>query len=297
MMTRTRLSLLAALLTIIASCGAPSAAEKTLFQKASPFTLVTVTQSSDGLRYLRFGKDLAPQSAVVPGDPDHIEYQYAKAMPVALALVEEPKRALVVGLGGGTIPTFLHKHFPQLHIDVVDIDPVVVEVAREFFGFREADTLRVHVQDGRKFIEKCKEPYDIIFLDAYGSNNIPYDLATREFLQAVRRAVKPTGVVAANVWSGSCNPLYAAMRRTYQEVFDNLYVLELTSSSNEIFLALPRSGQIDRSKLAQAASRISTDKKFRFDMGRIVWLGLREANLRYPGAKVLLDRDKETGGK
>jgi spermidine synthase len=75
-------------------------------------------------------------------------------MPVALAAVEKPKRILIVGLGGGSIPNFLHKYYPNTHIDVVDIDPLVVKVAKEYLGFREDKTLRVHVADGRAFIEK-----------------------------------------------------------------------------------------------------------------------------------------------
>ena len=74
----------------------------------------------------------------------------------------------------------LHKHDPRMRIDVVDIDPVVVEVAAKYFGFREDSALRAYVDDGRRFIEKRREPYDVIFLDAFGPDNIPYDLAAQE---------------------------------------------------------------------------------------------------------------------
>ena len=150
-----------------------------------------------------------------------------KAMPVGLAFVKEPKRVLIVGLGGGTIPGFLHKHYPETSIDAVDIDPDVVDVAKRFFGFREDATMKAHVTDGRRFIEECKEPYDVIFLDAFGSDSIPYHLATREFLQAVRRATKPDGVVLGNVWSSSINRLYDSMVRTYQATFDELYIFDV----------------------------------------------------------------------
>ena len=131
-------------------------------------------------------------------------------------------------------------------IDVVDIDPDIVEVAKKFFGFQEDASMHVYVEDGRRFIEKCKQPYDIIFLDAYGTNQIPYDLATKEFLLATRRATAPNGIVVSNVWSQLSNPLHDAMLRTYQEVFDDLYVVTIKTCENEIFLALPGKTPLDR---------------------------------------------------
>jgi spermidine synthase len=174
----------------------------------------------------------------------------------------------------------------------VDIDPDVVAVARKFFGFREDAAMRVFVEDGRRFIEKCKRPYDIIFLDAYGCEDIPYDLATKEFLVAVRRAVGPKGVVAGNVWSQNSNVLHDAMLRTYQEVFDDLYVIEAGDSDNEVFLALPRKVAIDRADLARRASRLSLVEKYRFDVGEYVTQAFRHADQKEHGARVLLDKDK-----
>ena len=152
--------------------------------------------------------------------------------------------------------------------------------------------MRVHVADGRRFIERCKQPYDVIFLDAYGPDNIPYDLATKEFLLAVRRAVGPKGVVAGNVWSQSSNSLHDAMLRTYQEAFDDLYVVNVRDRENEIFLALPRKEPINRADLARRASRLSQQEKFRFDVGQYVTHAFRHADQKDPGMRVLLDKDK-----
>jgi spermidine synthase len=291
-MRRTSLTLVM-LLAVAAACRAAPAAEKTLHRRASPFTTIVVGETEEGLRVLRFGDDGVRQSVVKVGDPDRVELPYARAMPVALALVEAPRRVLVVGLGGGTIPSLLHKHYPQMMIDVVDIDPGVVAVAREFFGFRADASLHVYVDDGRRYIEKCKPAlYDIIFLDAYGDQNIPYDLATKEFLQAARRATAPDGVVAANIWSNEHNPLHDAMVRTYQEAFDDLYVVHVKNCGNQILLALPRRQRIDRDELARRAARISREKKLRFDLGEYVSSGLQPLDKKDPAARVLLDKDR-----
>ena len=169
-MIHRRLPSLASLAIVVLSVTV-AAAQKVLYEKESPYNTVVVTEDEEGLRTLWFERYGVRQSVVKVGDPDHLELAYARVMPVGLAVVEKPKRMLIVGLGGGTVPSFLHKHYPKTTIDVVDIDPVVVDVAKKFFAFREDDTLHAYVADGRRFIEKCKNPYDIIFLDAFGSGH------------------------------------------------------------------------------------------------------------------------------
>ena len=288
----SRKLLLLAPVVVHALCVVLQAEQKVLYEKESPYTKVVVTEDGRGLRTLLFGDDGVRQSVVKVGDPDHLELQYARAMPAALAFVENPRRVLIVGLGGGTIPSFLRKHYPQMTIDVVDIDPVVVDVAKKFFGFREDAAMRAYVEDGRRFIEECRNPYDIIFLDAFGAENIPYHLATREFLEAVRRALTPKGVAVGNIWGSWSNPLYDSMVRTYEVVFDELYELDVKNTGNKILIALPRKQEIGRDELAQRASAISTARNFPFDMGPVVTYGYRRGKREGSGGRVLWDKDK-----
>lgn len=289
-----RRPILPALLIVFLLWVATPAAEKVLYETQSPYNAIIVTEDERGLRTLMFERYGARQSVVKIGDPDHIEFPYPKAMLIGLALVEQPKRMLVVGLGGGTIPSFLHKHYPAVTIDVVDIDPEVVRVAKEYFGFRETATMRVHVADGRRFIEDCREPYDLIFLDAYGATEIPYHLATQQFLVAVRRALSPGGVAVANVWSRGLNRLYDSMVRTYQSVFDELYVLDVRGSGNRILFALPRHQEVRRADLARRASAISQEQQFRFDMGRLLASGFRRPGEVSPRHPILMDKAATT---
>jgi spermidine synthase len=281
-----------ALVAVLALCVLAPAQQTVLYEKESAFNTIVVTEDGRGRRTLYFEKNGARQSVVKVGKPDYLVLPYARAMPVGLAFVEKLDRVLIVGLGGGTIPGFLHKHYPETMIDSVDIDPDVVDVAKKFFGFREDATMRAHVADGRRFIEECQKPYDVIFLDAFGSDNIPYHLATREFLISVRRALAPGGVCVGNVWSRYSNPLYDSMVRTYQDVFDELYIIDVQGAGNKILIALPREERIEREKLAERAKKIADEKEFPFDMGHVVTYGyqyLEEENTR---GKVLLDEEK-----
>jgi spermidine synthase len=280
------------LIAVLTSCGCAPAQDKTLYEKESPYNTIVVTEDDRGLRTLWFERNGVRQSVVDPDDPDHLELPYLKAMLVGMALVEEPQRILVIGLGGGTLPRFIHKHYPKTTIDVVDIDPDVVEVAKRFFAFREDATLRAHVADGRRFIEDTRVRYDVIFLDAFGSENIPYDLATQEFLDAVRRALGPKGIVVGNIWCRASNPLHDSMVRTYQEVFDEMYFLDVEGAGNEILIGLPRPGRITRDGLAEKAGTLGREKQFGFDMARPVRYGFQHLVEKGPASWVL--RDKKT---
>lgn len=286
-----RASLSIGLLVLLAA--ATAAEQRVLYEKQSPYNTIVVTEDGLGLRTLRFEKDGVCQSVVKLGDPDHIELPYARVMTVGLAVAPQPRRVLIVGLGGGTIPAFLHKHCPRTTIDVVDIDPDVVRVAKTYFGFQEDRSLRVHVADGRRFIETCRDPYDIIFLDAFGSESIPLHLTTREFLQAAVRALTPGGAVVGNVWGPGSNRLYDSMVRTYRDVFSGLCILNVQGVGNKIIVALPRQSQINREELAQQAGELSRQQQWRFDLGNLVRRGFQESDRRDGRGRVLRDNDQK----
>ncbi|HIQ22190.1 MAG TPA: hypothetical protein EYH34_13280 [Planctomycetes bacterium] len=289
-MFRRKRLLLVVLLAVAAACFASLGQEKILYERQSAYNTILVTEDGRGMRTLYFERGGVRQSVVKPDDPDLIELAYARAMPVGLAFVEEPRRVLIIGLGGGTIPSFLHKHYPQTIIDVVDIDPEVVAVAKQFFGFREDALMKAYVQDGRRFVERCRSRYDIVFLDAFGPDSIPYHLATREFLTAVRGILAPGGIVVGNVWSRSSNRLYDSMILTYQDVFEAVYILDVRGAGNKIIFGLPRAQPVDRLELARRASRISRTRRFPFDMGEAVLYGFHAAAEEILRGTVLRDR-------
>lgn len=275
-------------------CALAQGQEKLLFEKQSPYSLIRVTEDNQGLRTLWFDDSGVRQSVVKPGDPDHLELPYARSMMIGLAICPQPRRVLIVGLGGGTIPGFIHKHYPQTTIDVVDIDAEVVRVAERFFGFRQDEHLRAHVADGRRFIAAVREPYDMIFLDAYSADEVPAHLTTREFLLAVRRAVDAErGVVLGNIWSRFSNPLYDSMVCTYVDVFEAVRIADVPEAGNKIVIALPRPAAPQRGELATRASELARQQRWRFDLGRLVRDGYRAPGEELIYGRVLHDRQSE----
>ncbi len=253
------------------SLGLLSGVERrVIYEKQTQYNHIIVEEDDEGLRYLLFDEYGGYQSVRSPGETDKLELPYSKMMMVGLACVEEPKKCLIIGLGGGSIPSFLHKRYAQMKIDCVDIDPEVIAVAKEFFDFEEGDMMRAHAADGRKFIEESRDRYDVVFLDAYGDDAIPEHLTTREFLRSTRAILSPKGVVVGNLWGRASNRLYDSMVKTYQDVFDEVYVFPVPLRDNVILLGVPRKGEVSREALARSASKLSKAKQFPFDLGELV---------------------------
>jgi spermidine synthase len=287
--------LLRGLVAIFVLAATALSQDKVLYERDSAFNHILVTEDSAGVRSLLFEKGGALQSVGKPDDPDYLALPYLRTAFVSLAFVEKPARVLIVGLGGASIPRFLHKHYPAMQIDAVEIDPDVVAVARQFFGFADDRTLRVHIGDGRKFIESIRQSYDLIFLDAFGANSIPYALATREFLVAVRKALSPNGVVVGNLWSRDSNPLYDSMVRTYQDVFEELYLFTVRERGNRIVIGIPRQALLTREDVIAKVIALGARDKFPYDIGDAASYGYSRLTGQLLDAGILLDANPPRG--
>jgi len=266
--------------------------EGLLFEGQTLSGLTKVTQDIDEIRTLRFGKQGTRQSVVKMGDLDYLGLPYAKSAMIGLAFTEQLNRILVLGVGAGNIPMFLRKYYSGAQIDVIDIDPQIIALAKQYFNFLEDDLLQAHVQDGRAFIENVQKPYDLIFLDAYTTAGIPGHLATKEFLLSLKKALKPSGAIIANMWSTpKVNPLYRSMLRTYQEVFQEVYTLRVPTAGNKIVIALPKLRRMPIKSIAQRAQQISAQKRLPFDLSAVLQPGLIKL-IDLQENPVLLDGDQ-----
>src|SRR4051812_24996032 len=109
-------------------------------------------------------------------DPDDLVLRYAQVMTIATAFPAEPKKILMLGLGGGSLSTYLGRFMPDAAIDVVEIDRRVIDVAKTYFGIRETERVRYLDADGRVFLNRNRALYDLILLDAYRGGFVPFHL-------------------------------------------------------------------------------------------------------------------------
>jgi len=212
-----------------------------IFEKNSLYHRIFVFQRGS-VYILRFGTGprIAYQSAVDIARPRRHLLEYTRLCFAGLLYRPNPKRAMVMGLGGGVIPRELRRYFPDLEIDVVEIDPEIPKVAEEFFGFRSDDRMQVHISDGRMFVKRLlrrESPpkYDLIVLDAFNSEYIPFHLMTREFLEEVKGVLADDGVVVANVFY--TNRLFHAEMKTFLAVFGRCQAFLGARSTNAILVS------------------------------------------------------------
>jgi spermidine synthase len=230
-------------------------ADNTLHEERSLYRNIVVYQDGD-LRCLKFGRrSSARQTCRQQSDPAQLVFAYTKMMMGALYLNPSPKRILIIGLGGGTLPVALRTVVPTALIDVVEIDPAVSRVAYRYFDFKPDPLTRVHDADGRVFVKsklRQKATYDLVMLDAFTDEYIPEHLLTQQFLQEVRGIMAPNAVLAANTFSDS--GLYHHESATYASVFSQFYGLKTSSR-----VVLTRLGSLpSREELAANANAVET---------------------------------------
>ncbi|MDO6652412.1 fused MFS/spermidine synthase [Colwellia sp. 1_MG-2023] len=209
-----------------------------IHQERSLYRNILVEDNND-LRCLKFNtrSTQTQQSCFLKSQPDHLVFNYTKLLMASLLFNTQPKRILIVGLGGGTMSNTLAQLYPQSEINNIEIDPAVIKVARDYFGFLESNKIKTYAQDGRIFIKRAllkKESYDWIILDAFNGDYIPEHLMTKEFLQEAKALLSDNGILSANTFSLS--KLYAHESATYKAVFGDFYQVTNNANSNRIIV-------------------------------------------------------------
>jgi spermidine synthase len=161
-----------------------------------------------------------------PGAPYIAAFDYLPAVRLAA------RRALCIGLGAGGVPRIFHVRY-GIATDVVEIDPEIARLARQWFGF-PAD-IPVVFEDGRTYVEHIAERYDFVVLDAFHAETHPVHLFTREFFARVDAVLSPGGILAINVagiLDGDGSVAWRSVRRTLAERFAHVRVFAMPIPPN-----------------------------------------------------------------
>ena len=214
-------------------------ADSIIHREKSLYRNIVVKEDGDR-RCLLFSvrREQRNQTCIDLSDPNRLIFPYVRMTLTGLLVNPEPKKGLMIGLGGGTLSNVLTELYPELVMDLIEVDAAVVKVAREYFNFEETDRTRVHVVDGRVFVRRAAlrgETYDFIILDAFTGEYIPEHLMTREFLMEVRNILTEDGVAIANTFVGS--RLYHHESATYANVFESMLNLKMSGTGNRVILA------------------------------------------------------------
>ncbi|HEY6768729.1 MAG TPA: fused MFS/spermidine synthase [Candidatus Sulfotelmatobacter sp.] len=167
-----------------------------------------------------YNRSLYTESVCNTWDELELPARYTQFMTVGLAYPSSVRSILEIGSGGGRTSWYLHKTLPNASITTVELDPAVMEIAKKYFGIREESDFHVANDDGRLFLRKTSERFDLILLDAYRGPFVPFHLLTKEFYEVVKQHLRPGGVVIQNVEPTTM--LFDSAVNTIRAVFPNV---------------------------------------------------------------------------
>lgn len=200
--------------------------QRLIEEKDSPYHYILVTEYDGWGRFLQFNNYIESGIGLEPPWPTRTTY--TDSFHLAEIFRPDPKRILVIGGGGGIGPRKFTTDDPECEVDLVEIDPEVIRVSKQYFHLVESPRLRIHCEDGRHFVRRTPVKYDLVILDAYTiGGQIPFHLTTREFMQEVKAKLAPGGVLLANINSsleGKKSRVLRAEQKTFSQVFDAVHV-------------------------------------------------------------------------
>lgn len=239
---------------------------KTLHSEKSMYRNIVVTEKR-GERCMIFGRlsrNPTRQSCFDIRDPERLVFSYSKLVLAGFTQIpQSPKRILIIGLGGGTLPMTLERMYPDAEIDTAEIDPAVIQVARDWFLYKESDKQKVYTIDGRVFVKRQllrKIKYDVVILDAFNGDYIPEHMMTEEYFKEIRGVLEPDGLLIANTFS--TNKLYHHESVTYQKVFGEFYYAHSDRSGNRIIF-----GNLDKPNSFESDPKVKQIKEYLQSIG------------------------------
>jgi len=205
----------------------------------TPYNRVWVSRDTDeetGRPILVLSTDPYGQESAMYMDGEDLVLDYMKYFRLAEHFAPGFRRALMIGGAAYAYPKYFLRRYPGARIDVVEIDPVLTAISRKYFNLRDNPRLAIHHEDGRTFINRSADRYDVIIIDAFrDANCLPYQLTTLEAVRRMSSMLTEGGVVLVNMIGavGGANGRFTrAEYATYAEVFPRVMLFPVDDPQN-----------------------------------------------------------------
>jgi spermidine synthase len=178
----------------------------------------------------------ALESAVDLSDPLQLVVAYTRSLYGALYLQPQPKRVLMIGLGGAGFHRLFAAAYPESLLQTVELDPMVFELCRSRMQFAPTLKTPVAIMDGRMFVKRDKQQWDWLILDAFRGGFVPPHLKTEEFYRECAARLSDRGVFISNLHATT--ELYYSDLKTIQAVFPQVVLFGVDGRGNVIACAV-----------------------------------------------------------
>src|SRR3989344_3818377 len=182
------------------------------------------------VRYITNTREVT-QSGMFVDNPTELLSKYAEFFDYAEHFYPNFSSSLMIGAGAYSYPKHYLEKFPKATMDVVEIDSKLTALAQQYFALKESPRLSIFHEDGRTFLNKNTNKYDVVFMDAFLSYwAIPYQLTTEEAIQRIYNSLNDSGVVIVNMISGIeglAGSFFRAEYATYAKIFPQVYVFQV----------------------------------------------------------------------
>jgi len=198
--------------------------------------------------------DIDIQSCMSVARPDELQFEYTRLMMGVLLFQPQPKRILMVGLGGGSLAKFCHKHLPHAHTTVVEINPHVIALRQSFCIPDDDARFQVVKMDAAHFMAQTEQTFDVVFVDGFDQHGMPEQLCSPQFYLDCRRVLNTGGVAVANLHR------FSAYRDVYvdriESAFDGaMWVVNAPGTTNCVVFAMH--GDLKDTKLSYSKHKPS----------------------------------------
>jgi spermidine synthase len=214
--------------TFLSSSSIPYYTGTLLYQKETPYAHLDVVDTLDN-RERNLLLDGGIHSTMNKTNSDALTY-YTMFFPTGLLFNTNAENILFAGGGGFIGPKAFLSAFPKMNVDVVELDPVVIDAAKRYFNIHDNNPrLKIYNYDARDFLSKTHDgKYDITFMDAFSKNNVPFHLMTLQYYELLYKKLGSNGVVVSNqigsLEGGPTSDLFRAVYKTMSQVFPHVYV-------------------------------------------------------------------------
>src|SRR5918998_4849194 len=195
--------------------------------------------------------------------PEELVNTYTKYFHLGFIFNPNAKDVLFVGGGGFSGPKNFLSMYSDVRIDVVEIDPDVIGAARNYFNLpaNNGSRLTIYNDDARNFLSKTEKGYDMIILDAFSKNYVPFHLMTLEYFQLLDKKLTSDGIIISNnigSMTGDRSDIIRAVYKTISQVFPSVYVFPTENNSgnlqNIMLAAMKTPTEYNKDELRQLAS-------------------------------------------